>query len=355
MIYLAIFALQVVAILATNWASRERLYLYYPLLLFLFLFAAFRFEVGCDWSGYYNQWMVAGAIESDDALFGREPLWWGFLALAQWAGADYMLANVVTSLAFFVGVHHLAKRQADPFLFVVLLFPVLIINMPMSAIRQALAIGLMCFAYSAFIDMRLRRFLVIVAIATGFHSSAAVFFALAPFVTHQLTRDRLIVAGILALPMVVLMLVSSQADLAYSRYVESDAEAFGALFRVLLLLSTSVVFLTLMRKAWRERFPADYNLVLLMGWASVGLLLLLPISSVVADRLAYYLIPIQAMIVVRTRLILTRWQGQALVAGFLLGLTAFLGIWTALSSHFEQCYLPYQNELLGTPVSTKAY
>ena len=33
-------------------------------------------------------------------------------------------------------------------------FPILVINMPMSTIRQAAAIGIMCFAYNAFNDRR---------------------------------------------------------------------------------------------------------------------------------------------------------------------------------------------------------
>ena len=56
-----------------------------------------------------------------------------------------------------------------------LAFPVLIINMPMSGIRQAAAIGIMCFAYNAFNDRRLIRFVFCVIVASGFHSSAVSF------------------------------------------------------------------------------------------------------------------------------------------------------------------------------------
>lgn len=355
MIYLILFALQIAAVLATDWASKGRTYLYYGLLIFLFFFAAFRFEVGCDWSGYFNHWTRAEGMSAQDILVGREPLWWGFLAIARAAGAEYLLANVVTSIVFFAGVHHLAKRQSDPFIFLVLLFPVLIINMPMSGIRQALAIGIICFAFTAFVERRLRRFLVLVLLAAGFHSSAAVFLALAPFVTERLTRDRLVLAGVLALPIVVLLLTSSQGDLAYSRYIERDIEAFGALFRVLLLSTTALLFLLVLRRPWRTKYPSDYSLILLTSWAALALLAVLYVSTVVADRFAYYFVPIQALILVRARIIFTKSQGQLLLAVFLLGLMGFLSVWTIESSHFQRCYLPYQNELLGDVVSTKPY
>lgn len=355
MIYLGIFSFLLAGIALTDWASPTRRRLYYLTLIFLFFFSAFRFEVGCDWSGYLNQWFVAETITFGDAAIGRDPLWWTGLTLLQALGGKYYLANVFSNLVFFAGIHHLAKRQADPLIYLALLFPVLIINMPMSAIRQGMAIGILCFAYSAFADRSLRRFLVLVALAAGFHSSAAVFFALAPFVTNRLTRGRVIAAGILALPVIGMLLISSQADLAYTRYVEGETEALGAVFRVLLLASTSAFFLVLLRGPWRSRFPDDYPLILLTSCAALVLFAMLPISTVIADRLGYYLLPLQAMIVVRSRLILTPGQGRSLVAAYFLGLTLFFGTWTLKSSHFDQCYLPYQNQLIGTPVSTKAY
>ena len=60
----------------------------------------------------------------------------------------------LSSAIFFLGVHVLARRQPDPLGFLVLLFPILIINMPMSGIRQGAAIGLLCIAFVAFIDRR---------------------------------------------------------------------------------------------------------------------------------------------------------------------------------------------------------
>ena len=104
------------------------------------------------------------------------------------AKVPYPFINVIAGSIFFIGVHSLARRQPDPLAFLVLLFPILIINMPMSGIRQGAAIGLICIAFSAFIDRRPVRFGFWVIIAAGFHSSAIVFLLMLPVAAGSYTR-----------------------------------------------------------------------------------------------------------------------------------------------------------------------
>jgi len=68
MIYVAVFNLMVVLRLALANAIRMRGQLYIPLLIALFLFSAFRFEVGCDWTGYLNQYRVYGRLSFSEAV-----------------------------------------------------------------------------------------------------------------------------------------------------------------------------------------------------------------------------------------------------------------------------------------------
>ena len=98
-------------------------------------------------------------------------------------GLPYPVANIASSAVFFLGVHVLARRQPDPLGFLVLLFPILIINMPMSGIRQGAAIGLLCIAFVAFIDRRPLWFAFWVVLAAGFHISVLIFMLLLPVAT----------------------------------------------------------------------------------------------------------------------------------------------------------------------------
>jgi hypothetical protein len=322
----------------------------YGLLLgVVFVFSAFRYEVGCDWTGYLNQYDVFGSLTFAEAVATREPLWTVLIGVQVKLGVPYPWLNVISSFMFFYGIHQLAKRQPDALGFLVLLFPVLILNMPMSGIRQGAAVGIMCLAYLAFMDRRLVRFVGLVLLAAGFHSSAIVFLLLAPMVTGGLSRGRIALALLLALPGGLALMTTDAVNTATSRYVGTDVDAAGAAYRVALLVLVAIWFLTVLRRRWQVTFPADHKLAVIGSLMMLGLLVVLPASSVIADRLNYYFIPIQAMILARLPFLPMR-KGRALaVAAPYIGLLAVLVVWALLSSHFQQCYLPYRTWIFGFP------
>ena len=255
---------------------------------------------------------------------------------------------MISSAIFFVGIHFLARRQPDPLGFLVLLFPVLIINMPMSGIRQGAAIGLMCLAFLAFIDRSLWRFVILTLIAAGLHSSAAFFLLLTPLVKGEYSRTRLFLAGLLAIPGAVAMMSGDAATLAASRYIGSGIDAAGSAFRVGLLTITALFYHAYLRKIWATASPRDHKLVVIGVLMMAAVTFLVPISTVIADRLGYYLIPIQTMIFARLPHLPLRNRKFFVLAPYV-GLFAMFIVWTSLSNHFKICYLPYQSWLFGIP------
>ena len=137
----------------------------------------------------------------------------------------------------------MARRQPNPLAYLVLLFPVLIINMPMSGIRQGAAIGVMFIAFMAFADRALIRFVVLTLVAAGFHPSALLFLLLAPLVTGKYSRDRLLLAASLALPGALRIADGEAVDTAIYRYIDTDANAAGGLFRIGVLGFSALYFL----------------------------------------------------------------------------------------------------------------
>ncbi|GAA6201281.1 EpsG family protein [Aquicoccus sp. SU-CL01552] len=330
-------------------AQRLRRQVYYVVLLALFMFSAFRYQVGCDWSGYYFQYLGAAGKDWSQIVSGREPIWWAILAWIQGAGLPYPVANIVSSAVFFVGVHVLARRQPDPLGFLVLLFPILIINMPMSAIRQGAAIGLLCIAFTAFIDRRPIRFALWVVLAAGFHASSTVFLLLLPLTTGRYTRTRLVMAALLAVPGAILLASGESAEIAGSRYIGTGTEAFGAVFRVGILGLSALYFFLFVRKKWMRSFPQDYSLASIGAIGMALAFLLLPVSSVIGDRFGYYLIPIQTMIFARLPFLPFR-SSQSLHSALpYLGLLLVFFVWTQISGHFQQCYIPYDSWIFGFP------
>lgn len=343
MIYLGAFA----GLTFLRFQASRRLYV--PLLVALFLFAAFRFEVGCDWSGYLNEYYIYPHFTWPELTARREPLWVISFIAQGWLGLPYPWINVFSSLIFFLGVHTMARREPNAVAFLVLLFPILIINMPMSGIRQGVAVGIMCMAYMAFVDRALVRFVALTVIAAGFHSSAAVFLLLAPLVHGEYSWKRLVFAAVLSVPGGYALLSGDDASLAVSRYVGTDVDAAGAIFRGGFLVATAAFFLLMLRRSWAATFPNEYKLAVIGSFMMAALVVVVPVSSVIGDRIGYYLIPIQTMILARLPYLQLRWERQLMILSPYLALFLIFAIWTSLSNHFNACYVPYQSWLFGFP------
>lgn len=349
--YVSILFLMVLLRYALMGRSRVRTQIYPVLLSLLFVFSAFRFEVGCDWSGYFNQWNIQKFFTFRLALLHGEPTWWAMMHGLQSLGLSYPWLNVASSAIFFLGIHVLAKRQPDPLGFLVLLFPILIINMPMSGMRQAAAIGIMCIAFAAFIDKRLFWFTALTLLASTLHNSAIVFLLLVPLVGGNYTKKRLLLAAILAIPGALVLLIGAAAEQAISRYVGTGEDAAGAVFRVGFLLVAGLGYFLFLRRKWKSTFPRDYKLVSVGALMMCAMIVLVPVSTVIGDRLGYYLIPIETMIFARIPYLPIRNSRAFLSAAPYLGLGLLFLVWTSLSSHFAECYVPYKTWVFGLPAS----
>lgn len=333
--------------LAKRGGARKQIYA--VVLFSLLLFSAFRYQVGCDWSGYYFQYAGAANFDWSTLTSIQEPIWWAILAWINESGLPYPVANVISSAIFFTGVHALARRQPDPLGFLVLLFPILIINMPMSAIRQGAAIGLICIAFTAFIDRRPLKYAIWVVLAAGLHSSALVFMLLLPVARGRYTRGRLVLAAILALPGAYFLASGEAAEVATSRYIDSGIDAAGAAFRGGILGLSALYFFMFVRRRWMGAFPGDYSLASVGAIGMALAFLLVQISTVIGDRFGYYLIPIQTLIFARLPFLPFRRNAALHSAAPYLGLLLVFTVWAQLSGLFQQCYIPYQTWIFGFP------
>ena len=132
-------------------------------------------------------------------------------------------------------------------------------------------------------------------------------------------------------------------------------DAAGAAFRLLLLLITAAYFFLFLNRKWAVLSPQDHKLAFIGALAMVLTAALLPVSSVIGDRLGYYLLPIQAMIFARAPFLRTSLNRNFVILAPYLGFLLFFGVWTTLSHHFSACYLPYQTWLFGFPDFSRYY
>ncbi len=270
MIYLSLYGGLLFGAALSNKQKQLRRLLFFVSGLLLFAFVAFRYKVGCDWGGYASNFESAWSWDTSEALRQKELAYWLLVVQIRAAGLEYPYLNLAMAIPFFWGFLALARRQPDPFI-LVLSFPVFIINMPMSGIRQAAAIGFVCLALIAFQQRKLIRYIAMIGAGSLFHTSAIVFLALAPFIKYRLTRSTLVLSAMLVLPGAYFMFAGT-AEFYAGRYVGTGVDAKGGLYRAAMLAAVGGYFLLKLRRSWLQRFPADYQLVLIGSWVMLGLL-----------------------------------------------------------------------------------
>ena len=286
-----------------TYASIYKNFIYWFILLFLFVFSAFRFEVGCDWRGYLIS-LSNATSQFGELTKSHELIWALVLLFIKVYEINYFWINVISSFIFFFGAHYMAQRQQNRIAFLLLLFPVLIINMPMSGIRQASAIGALCIAFIALLDRSTLKFTFFVFAAFLLHKSSIIFLALLPLTFGDLSKSR---ALILFIPAVLAVASLSLTDafahyiLIYGSYGSSGlaSEASGAIFRTGFLAVTSLHYFLFLRKPWKRYFKDDYQIILIFAWLMFVPIVVSQFSSVMGDRFAYYLIPMQVVIFTR--------------------------------------------------------
>ena len=315
----------------------------------LTLFIGLRHEVGGDWFNYLPYLTRAKGLGLQDVFAWGDP---GYNAL-NWLFASYSWGiygvNLVSAAIFSAGLVLFCRAQPRPWLALGLAIPYLVIVVAMGYSRQGVAIGLMMPGLLALDRGRLRPFLVSMAAAATFHSTALVMLAfVVPAVPGRSLTMRalrllmlLIVGGAL-----VQTFLFARVDGLVDGYIESEYKSEGAAIRVAMNLLPGVLLLL-----WPKRFELTQQQLRLwraMAFTALGCtvaLVLLPSNSTAVDRIALYVIPLQ--LVVGSRLPGTQLLGLT-PAQLLLGVLGFClaveFVWLNFATHAVY-WLPYANAL----------
>jgi len=322
------------------------------LLVFFTLLIGLRNEVGGDWFNYLpNLDRVQGiplgeVLEQDEVGYG----------LLNWVGANWgggiFLVNTLCGLFFSLGLLKLCRAQPRPWLALTLAFPYLIVVVAMGYSRQGVAIGLECLALLALERDRLLWFIGWVALAATFHKTVLILLVLPAATLNTKASSSSLIRLVRLLALVpagyglFATLLASSLDQFQQGYIEAEYQADGALIRVVLCLLPALVFLMARR---RFQLPPQQQRIwslLSVGAVVAAIGLVTVASSVVIDRLALYLIPLQ--IVVGSRLPDTQLLSLApklwTLVLIVLSLAVLL-VWL-LFANFSYAWLPYRNLLL---------
>ncbi len=270
------------------------------------LMIGFRKEIGGDWFAYieifnsYRYFSLAESLQFQDPAYSI--ISWAAVRL----GLGIWAVNLACAMVFTWGLSRFVRQQPNPWLGLVVAVPYLIIVVAMGYTRQGAAIGVEMAAIAAFQrNPSLIRFAAYMLVAAAFHKTAIIVF---PLVALTVARNRFMVIGISGLFAVILfyIFVYSSIDRMVENYVEADYEAAGAAVRILMTVVAAALFIVLRGRlglpesaqpVWRNfSYAAIATLIMVM----------LSSSSVVLDRLALYLIPLQIVVFSRLPLALNR-------------------------------------------------
>lgn len=316
--------------------------------LFLIIFMGLRHEVGCDYGAYNFRFSYSHAFVLDTLPFISNE--WGFSLLT------YMMQELTGSFEAFLTLISailvicyvtFARAFHGSLTILALLFPIIIVQLGMSGVRQALAGGFLMLSAVSFVKGH--RWLVAAWILVGFqfHTSIIVFLPIALLAGRNISMVRLLGVLIVVTP-VVALLIGDRLDLYSDRYIEQvygTQDAKGGIIRYGLVM-ISVIMFAFYSHFIRRDFPEVFPLLKLFAWISASLIILLPLSTVALHRFSFYVMPLSILTfhylaisaVVRNQ----RLAAQS-VPIILYGLYSIS--WLALSGHAAKCYLPYQNWL----------
>lgn len=345
MIYVIVYLLLCALVPLGNIKGRKNVALLAIVSVILFAFVGFRWEVGCDWTGYLNIFEVTRQNSLEETLSGREPGFGLVNFILHNFDLEYFWVNVAGSFLFFVGLYLYACRQENPLAIVALSFPVLIINMPMSGVRQGIAIGFIMLAINAYRDGKRWLYAGTVLVGATFHQSAVLFLGLTPLIRLPKTVATVGIAAVVSAP-AAYYAATGAVGFYTERYGDVAADAAGAPFRTALLAVVGLVFFMILNKRWRKEYPHDYEIFAIASALMITSFPLALYVSIIGDRMGYYLIPFQIVALERVAILLRtdRMAPVYAVAPYFV-LLVFFVIWINFSPLFDRCYLPYRSTL----------
>lgn len=315
----------------------------------LTLFIGLRHEVGGDWFNYIPYLTRAEGLSLSEVMVWGDP---GYNTL-NWLFATHPWGiygvNLVSAAIFSAGLVLFCRSQPRPWLALCLAIPYLVIVVAMGYSRQGVAIGLMMPGLLALERGRLRPFLVSMAAAATFHSTALVMLAfVVPAVPgRSLTMRALRLLLLLTVGgALVQTFLAARVEGFVGGYIEAEYQSEGAAIRVAMNLLPGVLLLL-----WPKRFElTQQQLRLWRAMAFTALactvaLVLLPSNSTAVDRIALYVIPLQ--LAVGSRLPATQLLGLSpaqLLVGVLGFCLAVEFVWLNFATHASD-WLPYSNVL----------
>lgn len=315
-----------------------------------FVVMAFR-EAGGDYSRYLYLFSLIEFMPMAEAIGMAEPLYALVNILSAGLGLGMAGVNAACAVVFLFGLYRLAIDEPRPLLLVALAVPYLIIVVAIGYTRQGTAIGLFMLALTQLRRDRPVRYLLLVFLAAGFHTSALIAVPLAYFGVRRRPGILNLVQKVVAIGASIgfALTIASDRISDYSQfYLESGRYVSqGAVIRSLLTASAGLIFFVL-RRSWTRCF-GDAHVWTVLALTSLAAVPLSFVQSTATDRIGLFLLPFQIIVFERLTVMPASLQLRQLLVAAVLSIYALnLFVWLNLGEFATVLWLPFENTVLGT-------
>lgn len=346
-VYIGVYIFLVMAAIIHGKRSRKKnIIIFYC--SFLLLFMGTRFEVGCDFIGYLHRFLFEyDQFDLSYFITFKEPAFHILTATIRELDLGYMWLNISASAIYLFGIYHFSKLSDNPVMLIALFFPVMIVLLGMSGLRQMLAVGFVLLGLVSFTNKKTINTALFIGIGSLFHMSAIVFLPVAYLAGRKVSLRKLILA-VLVLGPVAVVVLSDRLGLYQDRYISQiygDMSASGGLLRFPLLLIPAFLFIKF-RKKMKIFYPRTFELMSLYTLFTIALIPIALLSSFALHRFVYYVMPVSILTFISLSTVIFPKQSRKLgsmIPVIIYGVY-FIG-WFSLSQHGATCYNPYQSYL----------
>lgn len=318
--------------------------------LLLLVLAGGRYEVGCDYLAYQARfdYLYPSSFGWSAAFEHGEAGFHGINLLARDFGWGFNGVILLSSALILVGLWRFSLLASNPLALIVTAFPILVVQLGMSGMRQAAALGLLMLGYVAFTERKRLITALWVMGAFLFHTSAIVLLPIA-LLARTAIFARYVLLAVLVVGPVAAWLLGGRLDVYTDRYVDQiygENSSNGAWVRY---AAAVIPFLLVAwkRKRVEQAFPRLFPIIWLFGFAMVALAIVGTVSSVALHRLTFYVLPVSLLALHCASECLFKQDARALARALPLAMYgAYFLAWFMTSRHAASCYIPYQSWLL---------
>jgi hypothetical protein len=343
LVYLGVFFVLALAALTIQGRGQKTVLIMFA--LFLLWFMGARNEVGCDWWGYLHRFRITQLDQSLSALIKDfdEPGLWLMTKLVRQNDLSYMWLNMFASAIIVSCIVIFCRAHRYSLMILALLFPVVIVQLSMSGIRQGLATGFLMVASVAWMRGSKLWTAIWIALGAQFHTSIIMFLPIAALAGRKVTTAWLFGSAVILGPVAVVLL-GDRFETYSDRYLDnSDITSGGALIRYVLLLIPAIFFLKY-RTRLQSAFPESFELMRLTTAITFSLIPVVIFSSILLHRVIYYVMPLSIVtFVALARVAFPRLNSGLVFALPVLIYGSYQALWFLSSRHANICYLPYKN------------